>query len=120
MAEPKTIAYLKLKDIGEYALTPPIISRRFRIAKKFLIKMEPQAVERHLKELKEASIRCVETRTGARFCLISYDRTELEAMEMCRATFKFKHIIEKREEPSIQECRAAGKNDFLVVEEKTL
>lgn len=68
--------------------------------------------------MKEATIKCVETKTGARFCLIRYDKTELEAMEMCRPVFRFKQIIEKKEEPTIQECRALGKNDFLVVQAK--
>jgi len=115
----KAEAYIKT-PIGNFALTKPV--RRPPLApKRFLVQISPE----RLKELeakkcpmKEATVKCVETRTGARFCLVTYDKTELEAMEMCRPVYRFKKIIEKKEEPTIQECRALGKNDFLVLEEK--
>jgi len=108
--------------IGSFALTKPV--RRPPLApKRFLVQISPERLK-ELEEkkcpMKEATVKCVETKTGARFCLITFDKTELEAMEMCRATFKFKTMIEKREEPTIQECRAVGKNDFLVVQERKI
>jgi len=115
----KAEEYIKT-SIGSFALTKPV-ARRGLAPKRFLVQISPK----RLKELeatkclmKQATVKCTETKTGARFCLISYDKTELEAMEMCRATMKFKQMIEKHEEPTIQECRAVGKNDFLVVQEK--
>jgi len=115
----KAEAYLKT-PIGSFALTKPV--RRPPLApKRFLVQISSERLrELEAKKcpMKEATVKCVETKTGARFCLISYDRTELEAMEMCRPVFEFRHIIEKKEPPTIQECRAVGKNDFLVVEEK--
>ncbi len=67
-------------------------------------------------EFKPAEMRCVKTKTGARFCLFDYDKTRLEAMEMCRPVYEFKRIIETKRPPTIEECREKGKNDFLVVE----
>jgi len=77
--------------------------------------MTPETVEKHRAELKPAKTRCVETKTGAKFCLINYDSVQLEAMEMCRPVFEFKRIIETKEPPTIEECRKVGKNDFLVI-----
>jgi len=117
----KAEAYIRTA-MGSFALTKPVV-RPPLAPKRFLVQISPE----RLKELeatrcpmKEATVKCVETKTGARFCLIRYDKIELEAMEMCRATFKFKTMIEKREEPTIQKCRAVGKNDFLVVEERRI
>jgi len=115
-------AYLKLKDIGAFALTKPV--RRPPLApKRFLVQISRERfreLEAKKCPMREATVKCVVTKTGARFCIVTYDKTELEAMEMCRSTFKFKKMIEKREEPTIQECRAVGKNDFLVVEERNV
>jgi len=115
----KAEAYIRT-PIGSFALTKPVV-RPPLAPKRFLVQISPE----RLKELeekkcgfKEATVKCVETKTGARFCLVTFEGKELEAMEMCRATFKFKRMIEKHEEPTIQECRSKGKNDFLVVEER--
>jgi len=117
----KAEAYIK-SPLGAFALTKPV--RRPPLApKRFLVQISPERLK-ELEEkkcpMKEATVKCIITRTGARFCLVTYDETELEAMEMCRPTHRFKHIIQKREEPTIQECRVAGKNDFLVVQERVI
>ena len=114
--EDKALAYLKT-PIGEYALTSPL-NKKYPEPKPFLVRMSPEAVEKHKKELKDALVRCVKTKTGARFCIFRFDNKELEGMEMCRPIFEFKKIIETKEPPTIEECRKLKKNDFLIVKEK--
>jgi len=109
-------------SIGNFALTKPVV-RRGLPPRRFLVQISPErlkTLEEQKCPLTPATVKCTETKTGARFCLITFDKTELEAMEMCRPVHRFKHIIEKREEPTIQECRAVGKNDFLVVQERKI
>ncbi|MHA1262887.1 MAG: hypothetical protein ACTSSA_12485, partial [Candidatus Freyarchaeota archaeon] len=110
------LAYLET-PFGPYALTKPV-ERKGLPPKNFLVRMTEKTVEERKKagvEFKPAQVRCVETKTGAKFCLVNYDRVQLEAIEMCNPIFEFKRIIETKEPPSIEECRKAGKNDFLVI-----
>jgi len=116
MAEDKALAYLKT-SIGEYALTPPL-NKKYPEPKPFLVRMSPEAVERHKAELKEAITKCIKTKTGARFCIFSFNDKELEGMEMCRPVYEFKKIIETKEPPTIEECRKFKKNDFLIIKKK--
>jgi hypothetical protein len=115
----RALAYLRVSGVGDYALVGPVEARGLP-PRHFLVRMSPEAAERHAGELREAKARCVETRTGARFCLIEYDGRVLESMEMCNPIYEFRRIVEAREPPTIEECRKAEKNDFLVirVEEK--
>jgi len=112
--EEKSIAYLKT-NIGSYALTEPIRTVRFPEPKNFLVLMSPEKVEKHKEELIPAEVDCIETATGARFCIFKFNDKEVEGMEMCRPIFEMKHVIEKGRMPTIEECRREKKNDFLVV-----
>lgn len=109
-----SIAYLRIKGIGSYALSKPI-HRPPLPPKNFLIRLTPESEKKHEKELRDAIARCVKTRTGARFCVINFDNVTLDAMEMCMPVYQFEHIVKHREEPTIEECREKKKNWFLVV-----
>lgn len=111
----RALAYLRIKDIGHYALIPPV-ERPPLPPKNFLIRMTPEAIEEHKDKFKDAEAKCVVTATGAKFCLIKWNGNTLESMEMCRPIFEFKKIVEEKRPPTIEECRAAEKNDFLVIE----
>jgi hypothetical protein len=116
----EAIDYLSIKGIGDYALVGPI-SREGLPPKHFLIRMKPESVEEHKEKgivFKPAEAKCVETSTGARFCLISYDKGEIESIEMCSPLEELKEIVEKGEKPTIEKCREKGKNDFLVIKLK--
>ena len=106
---------MSVGEIGHYALIGPV-ERKGLPPKHFLIKMTPETVEKHKAELKTAKARCTKTKTGAKFCLIDYNKTQLEAMEMCNPIYEFKKIIEIKESPTVEECRKAEKNDFLIIE----
>lgn len=113
--------YIKT-SIGNFALTKPVV-RRVLPPRRFLVQLSPErlkTLEEQKCPLTPATAKCTETKTGARFCLITFDKTELEAMEMCRPVYEFRQIIEKKAAPTIQECRVAGKNDFLVVQERRI
>lgn len=119
--EDDALAYLTT-DIGHYALTKPV-EKKGLPPKNFLVRMSPKTVDARKKagvEFKPAKVSCVKTKTDARFCLIKFDKAELDCMEMCRPVYEFKKIIEEKEPPTIEECRKAGKNDFLVVSQKGL
>jgi hypothetical protein len=116
----RALAYLSVEGLGDYALVGPI-SREGMPPKHFLVRMSSESVEEHRRrgvEFKKATASCVTTSTGARFCIIRYDDMELEAMEMCRPIEELKEIVEKGRRPTIEECRLAGKNDFLVIKAK--
>jgi hypothetical protein len=116
----KAIAYLSVEGLGDYALVGPI-SREGMPPKHFLVRMSQESVEEHRKkgaEFKKATASCVTTSTGARFCIIRYDGRELEAMEMCRPIEELKEVAEKGRRPTVEECRAMEKNDFLVIKAK--
>ena len=110
------LAYLTT-PMGPYALTKPVVKKGLP-PKNFLVKMTPKTVEERKKagvKFARAKVSCVPTKTGARFCLLDYDTKRLEAMEMCRPVYEFKRIIETKQPPSVEECRKAEKNDFLVI-----
>lgn len=109
----KSLAYIKT-PFGSYALTKPI-SREGLPPKNLLVRMSKEKEIEHAKEIKEAKVSCVKTKTGANFCIFKFDNVELEGMEMCRPVYEFKKIIEEKEAPTIEECRAKGKNDFLII-----
>jgi hypothetical protein len=116
----RALAYLSVEGLGDYALVGPI-SREGMPPKHFLVRMSPESVEEHRRrgaEFRRATASCVTTSTGARFCIIRYDGQELEAMEMCRPVEELKEVVEKGRRPTIEECRAIGKNDFLVIKAK--
>lgn len=116
MSEDNALAYLDT-PLGPYALTKPIVKKGLP-PKNFLVRMTPKTVAERKRAgvvFKPAKVSCVPTKTDARFCLLNYDKTRLEAMEMCRPVWEFKRIIEAKEPPSIGECRKAEKNDFLVI-----
>jgi len=113
-AEEKSIAYLKT-DIQSYALTQPIVTARFPEPKNFLVLMGPKKVEEHKEELIPTEVDCIETATGARFCVFRFEDKEISGMEMCRPIFEMKYVIKKGRMPTIEECRRERKNDFLVV-----
>ena len=122
MAEdrPRALAYLSIEGLGYYALVGPI-SREGMPPKHFLVRMSPESAEEHRRagaKFEEASSNCVTTSTGARFCIIRYGDQELEAIEMCRPIEELKEIAREGRRPTVEECRAIGKNDFLVVKSK--
>ena len=103
--EDDALAYLTT-PLGQYALTKPVVKKGLP-PKNFLVRMSPRTVEARKKagvEFKTAKVRCVKTKTGAKFCLFDYDKTRLETMEMCRPVFEFKKIIETKRPPTIEEC----------------
>ena len=105
---------MSVDEIGHYALIGPV-ERKGLPPKHFLVRMTPETTEKHRAEMKSAKARCTETKTGAKFCLINYDKTQLEGMEMCNPIYEFKKIIEIKESPTVEECRKAEKNDFLII-----
>jgi hypothetical protein len=114
------LEYLSIRNIGDYALIGPV-SRGGLPPKYFLVRMKPESVEEHRKRgitFKPAEAKCVETSTGARFCLITYDDGKIEGIEMCSPIEELKEIVEKGEKPTIERCREIGKNDFLVLKLK--
>jgi len=112
----ESIAYLRIKGVGDYALSKPI-HRPPLPPKNFLIRLSKEKIEEIEKKklFKEAEAKCVETKTGARFCVIKFDNVELEGVEFCSPTYKYKVMIERKELPTILECREKGKNWFLVI-----
>lgn len=104
--------YIKT-PLGSYALVPLI--KKGLPPKSMLVRMSKEREAEHAKELKEAKVSCTKTKTGADFCIFKFDNTELEGVEMCRPIYEFKKIIETKEPPSIEECRTAHKNDFLII-----
>jgi hypothetical protein len=109
----KTLAYLRT-EIGDFALTHPV-SKPGMKDKNLLVRMSRATARKVEAEFKDAVAKCVETKTGARLCVFSFDKTELEGIEMCRPTYTFKTLIELKEHPSLEECIKKKKNDFLVV-----
>jgi len=110
----ESILYLET-EIGSYALTEPIKTARFPEPRNFLVLMSPQKVEEHKEELIPTEVDCIETKTGARFCIFKFKDKEIEAMEMCRPIFEMKYVIKKGRMPTVEECRRQKKNDFLVL-----
>jgi len=107
------LAYLST-SIGPYALTPKMKREPLK-PKNMLVRMGKAEVKEHKKELIDAKTECTETKTGARFCVFSFNGKEIEGMEMPRPTWEFARIAKTGEPPTIEEAREKKKNDFLVV-----
>ena len=106
--------YLKT-NIGSYALTMPI-DKKYPEPRQFLVKMTEEAIKRHEHELTEAKVSCVETKTGAKFCIFSFDGKEIEAMQMAHPICKLAKIAKGiPEDEASRKCIEEGKDAFLVI-----
>lgn len=114
MVKKKSLAFLRT-ELGDFALTPPLKKPGVK-DKNFLVQMSKQTAKKHEKELKETKIKCRETKTGAKFCDFEFDGKQLQGIEFCRPAHKLKTISKTKEPPTIEECRADRKSDFLVVQ----
>ena len=110
----KPLAFITT-SLGDFALTQPINKPGVK-DKNFLVQMSKQTAKKHEKELKEALVKCVETKTGAKFCDFEFDGKQLQGIEFCRPAHKLKKMAKTKEPPTIEECRADRKSDFLVVQ----
>jgi hypothetical protein len=110
--------YLHIGELGDFAIVGPIEKPPLK-PKKMLIKMSPEASEKHKKELKEAIAKCVKTETGSKFCVIEYNNMILEGMEMAHPVCKLSKIVKEKlpEEEAIKKCIEEGKEAYLVVKE---
>lgn len=113
MVRKKSLAFLRT-ELGDFALTSPISKPGVK-DKNFLIQMSKQTAKKHESEFKEAKVKCKETKTGARSCDITFDDVTLLGVEFCRPAHRLKTIAKTKEPPTIEECRADRKNDFLIV-----
>jgi len=112
----RSLAYLRT-SIGDYALTPPISSPEYPVARNFLVRMKPETVEEHRPELKKAETECTTTKTGAKFCLFRWDGNELGGVQMGHPTCEMSKMVEEGvpERKASKECIREGKEAYLVV-----
>ena len=113
--EDKALAYFKT-HYGAYALTPKI-SDKYPEPKHFLVKMSPEATMKHRQELIPTQLHCTDTKTGAKFCILTSEKPKIymELMEMTRPIWEMSVMAKEHRVPTLEEARELGKNDFLVI-----
>jgi len=112
--------------VGEkrFALTRPIKEKGYREPKNFLMRMTPETVreyKRKGKPFQKARTSCVQTETGRRFCLFTFEKdgkkVTLEGMQMGMPTCEFKYMAKgMSEDEAADRCIKEGKEAFLIVQ----
>ncbi|MCD6138807.1 MAG: hypothetical protein J7J91_09655 [Deltaproteobacteria bacterium] len=119
--EDKALLYLKT-PISCYALIPKV-HRPPLEPKNFLVRMSPEKVKEHEKELIDTKVSCVTTKTGAKFCIFKFKEpktnreVELEGMQMAHPICKLVKMVKEEltEEQAIRKCVEEGKDAYLIV-----